>query len=131
MDSAAVGEEVVDAAKSAGGGVATEFGRFGKTLFTQLLGIKDNENLSTEDLDEKTKDDEKFSKEAHAEMVQQIYEQYRHRRKKELQIEDRQEEQEKEAEKLTEINQLRASNDAVNAAASKGSAETGRNWGSE
>ncbi len=131
VDPSAALEETANAAKNTGTTISGELGKFGKTFFAQLLGIKDDEEASGEEVKKKDDDDKKFSDEAYAKMVQQVYDMYEARKKREAEIEGQNEEKQEKAEELAEVNQLRASNNAVNTAVAKGSAEIGKNYGAE
>ncbi|EKE13349.1 MAG: hypothetical protein ACD_13C00025G0001, partial [uncultured bacterium] len=118
--------------------VADEFKRIGKAAISQLFGGSPKGSASApsdSDIAKMKDDDDEFSEKEYLELrqkVQAIYDVYRAKKKREEEDKKREEEQ-KKANQLTRLYEMRQVSPKVNVktAVSKGSAETGRNWGAE
>ncbi len=121
-----------------GNPVADEFRKIGKAAISQLFG-RSSQGLpqaqSDSDIAKMKNDDDEFSEREYIELrqkVQAIYDEYRAKKKKEEEDEKKEEEQ-KKANQLARLYEMRKGpiGADVKTAVSKGSAETGRNWGAE
>lgn len=120
-----------------GNPVADEFRKIGKAALSQLFGRPQGSTQAPSDTDiaKMKNDDDEFSEKEYIELrqkVQAIYDEYRAKRKQEEEDKKREEEQ-KKANQLARLYEMRQGpvGADVKAAVSKGSAETGRNWGAE
>ena len=119
--------------------IGNEFIKMGRAALNQILGrgVGYSKPMSDEELKALKKDDDEFSEEEYLKLrqkIQAIYDEYRAQKRKEEEEKKRDEEQ-KQANQLARLYELRkgpiGAGADVKAAVSKGSAETGRNWGSE
>ena len=109
--------------------VADEAKKFSKTFLDQILG-REGKTPSEEDVATKDKKDKQFSETAYNELVRQMYEIHRAKRKKELELEKKREQDEAQAEKMAEVNQLRRVKEVIRPEVAKTRAEI-KNFGAE
>ena len=136
MDADSVGSAVAEGAHQAGAGVVGDFKKLGKSMFAQLLGKSDNENLKHGEIKNLAKADDKFSEVAVAEQqarIKAVYEEYYARKKKQEQMEQQRGKQEEEAEKMEELNEKRmaATEKTPSVQIAKTRAKIGKNFGQE
>jgi len=117
--------------------IGNEFIKMGRAALNQILGrgVGYSKPMSDDELSKLKKDDDEFSEEEYLKLrqkIQAIYDEYRAQKRKEEEDKKRQEE-EKKANQLARLYELRKGpiGADVKTAVSKGSAETGRNWGAE
>lgn len=119
--------------------IGNEFIKMGRAALNQILGRNGQGTapVSNEDLEKMKKGDDEFSEKEYLELrqkIQAIYDEYRAQKKKEEEEKKREEEQ-KKANQLARLYEMRkgpiGAGADVSTAVSKGSAETGRNWGAE
>lgn len=121
-----------------GNPVADEFRKIGKAAISQLFGQSSQGSFQTQsdtDIAKMKNDDDEFSEREYLELrqkVQAIYDEYRAKKKREEEDKKREEEQ-KKANQLARLYEMRQGPVGVDVktAVSKGSAETGKNWGAE
>jgi DNA repair ATPase RecN len=133
MDAADVAADVAESAHHAGSSIVGELGSLGKTMFFQILGKSDNQNLKHHEIKDKKKVDDELSEEEHAAKVAAFYQQYYAQKRRIEKIEEQREEQKEEAEKLEELNEERIAKSqmGVPAEVAKTRSEIGRNFGQE
>lgn len=117
--------------------IGNEFIKMGHAALSQILGRSSQGTppASGDDIQKMKQDDDDFSEREYLELrqkIQAIYDEYRVQKKKEEEDKKREEEQ-KKANQLARLYEMRqgSAGAAVKTAVSKGSAETGRNWGAE
>lgn len=121
-----------------GNPVADEIKRLGKTALSQMFGGSTQKGApvsSDADIKKMKEEDDQFSEKEYLELrrkIQAIYDEYSAQRAREKE-EKKQEEEEKKARQLERLYEMRKGpiGADVKTAVSKGSAETGRNWGAE
>ncbi len=117
--------------------IGNEFIKMGRVALNQILGraAGASQAMSDDELKKMKSDDDEFSEKEYLELrqkIQAIYDEYRAQKRKEEEEKKREEEQ-KKANQLARLYELRKGpiGADVQTAVSKGSAETGRNWGAE
>lgn len=115
MDPSDFMEGAGEVVKAAGGGVLEEFGKLGKSMFSQLLGgfQDDISDEALKNLDKKDKDTSAIGQAEVQARIKAYYLEHEAKRKKEAQLAEQTEDEEEEEKKLEELNAVKVKQNII------------------